>query len=303
MTFNRRIIITAIPIVGVNLTAVLAQFQFWHAHLTMWGIPGQLLFAGSLESVAIMLCYFAHLSMISADSAFKLRLGAILFALIIATMNGSHYLVNGAITAASVGVFACSAMSPILWGVYSRRQSRDILINNGLIEGRSVRLGSARWLFHPSKSFKVFSRAVWLGEQSPQAAISAYENARPISEPVIAKSVMAEPVTVEPVTVEPAEPAEPALPERALPAKPMRRARAGSKAALVRQALNDAPGDGAPAIAARLAQRGVSVSAAYVRQVKSVAARREIETRRRTMRALASGASSGYAAPNRIQDE
>jgi hypothetical protein len=293
MKLNRRIIITAIPIVGVNLTAVLAQFQFWHAHLTMWGVPGQLLFAGSLESVAIMLCYFAHLSMISADSAFKLRLGAILFALIIATMNGSHYLVNGAITAASVGVFACSAMSPILWGVYSRRQSRDILINNGLIEGRSVRLGSARWLFHPSKSFKVFSRAVWLGEQSPQAAISAYENTRLISEPVMAEPVMAEP----------AEPAEAVSSEPALPAKPMRRMRAGSKAALVRQALNDAPGIGAPAIAARLAQRGVLVSAAYVRQVKSVAARREIESRRSTMRALASGASSGYAAGNRIQDE
>lgn len=175
---NRRIIITAIPIIGVNLTAIFAQFQFWHAHLPTWEIPGQLLFAVSLESVAVMLCYFAHLSMVSADSAFKLRLGAILFALAIATMNGSHYVTRaGAITAASIGVFACSAMSPILWGVYSRRQSRDTLISNGLIEGRSVRLGSARWLFHPRRSYQVFSLAVWQGETNPREAITLLESA------------------------------------------------------------------------------------------------------------------------------
>lgn len=175
---NRQIVITAIPIVGVNLTATLAQLEFWREHLPSWGIAGQLLFACSLESVAVMLCYFAHLAMVSNDSAFKLRLGAILFALVIATMNGSHYLTaTGAITAASVGVFACSAMSPVLWGVFSKRQSRDVLLNNGLIEGRSVRLGSARWTFHPRKSFKAFSLAVWHGEQSPQEAISAIESA------------------------------------------------------------------------------------------------------------------------------
>jgi len=78
---------------------------------------------------------------------------------------------------------------------------------------------------------------------------------------------------------------------------------ADSKAALVRQAINDAPDDSAPDIAARLAEHGVSVSAAYVRQVRSLTARRTAESRRSTMRALASGASSGHAAGNRNQDE
>ena len=302
MKLNRRIIVTAIPIVGVNLTSVIAQLEFWRAHLPTWGIAGQLLFSISLESVAIMLCYFAHLAMVSTDSAFKLRLSAILFALGIATINGSHYVTRaGAITAASIGVFVCSAMSPILWGVCSRRASRDILISNGLIEPGSVRLGSARWLFHPRKSFHVFSRAIWHGERNPQIAITAYETAmvvRVIPEPVIPEPVIPEPVISEPVIPEPVIP-EPVItkadalrqivrgasPEPAALSEPAYAGKSGSKAEAVRQAVHDAPDNNAASIAAHLATQGVLVSAAYVRTVRSVESKRVATVRREAMRA------------------
>jgi hypothetical protein len=302
---NKRMLITALPLVLVNVVAVSGQYGFIKDHTT-WPVYGVAIFAAALESVALYLAYMAHASLMQNDSALRLRLAAYSFGLIAGVLNYSHYAPDGRITFVAFATGLMSASSPWLWSVYSRRASRDALMAAGLIEPHAVRLGVTRWIWHPMKSTRVMYMATWQGEQSPQAAISAYENTRPISEPVMAEPVTAEPVTVEPaepVTVEPAEPAEPALPEPARPAKPMRRARADSKAAIVRQALNDAPGDSAPVIAARLAQRGVSVSAAYVRQVRSVAARREIETRRSTMRALASGASSGYAPGNRIQDE
>ena len=282
MKLNRRIIVTAIPIVGVNLTSVIAQLEFWRAHLPTWGIAGQLLFSISLESVAIMLCYFAHLAMVSTDSAFKLRLSAILFALGIATINGSHYVTRaGAITAASIGVFVCSAMSPILWGVCSRRASRDILISNGLIEPGSVRLGSARWLFHPRKSFHVFSRAIWHGERNPQIAITAYETAmvvRVIPEPVIPEPVITKADALRQIV-------RGASPEPAALSEPAYAGKSGSKAEAVRQAVHDAPDNNAASIAAHLATQGVLVSAAYVRTVRSVESKRVATVRREAMRA------------------
>jgi hypothetical protein len=296
---NRRIIITAIPIVGVNLTAIWAQFEFWASHLPQFGTAGQALFALSIESVSVMLCYFAHLSMVSADSSFKLRAGAILFALIVATLNGSHYLTPaGSVTAASVGVFACSAMSPILWGVYSKRQARDTLIENGLIEGQSVRLGSARWFFHPRKSWQVFSLAVWSGENNPQAAIREYENRAAEIRP----GESAPPETAEPAALPASEPAAlPAAPQSPAPQEPApqpaARARRSARprstagkpnaAQAIREAVKAAPaGASAGDIAAGLEAQGITVTAAHVRAVRSAAQRAESAARRAGIRAV-----------------
>jgi len=273
MKLNSKVAVTAVPIVAVNLTSVLAQFEFWHAHLRIWGTLGQALFAFSLESVAVMLCYFAHAAMVSGDSAFKLRLSAIVFALVIATLNGSHYLHNGRLTAASVGIFACSSMSPVLWGVYSRRVSRDALISRGLIEGHSVRLGSARWVFHPVRTYRVFADAVWTGEQNPQTAITAYAERRPEPEP--------EPVTV----VEPEPEPEPVTEPEPEPVT----VTAGSKAAAVTAALAQLGTDAsAPDVTRWLAERNITVTAAYVRQIKSRQVRRSITARCDNVRAIES---------------
>ena len=274
MKLSSKITAVAIPIVAVNITSILAQFEFWHAHLQVWGVPGQILFAFSLESVAVALCVFAHAAMVAGDSAFKLRLSAILFAVGIATINGTHYLNHGRLTAASIGIFACSAISPWLWGTYSRRASRDALIASGLIEGHSVRLGSARWLFHPVMTYRVFSDAVWTGEQNPQTAITAYAERVPEPEPEPEPEPVPVSVTTAPV-------------RNAITAGSVTR---GSKAGAVTAALaalgNDASG---PAIAQWCAARGVSVTSAYVRQIKSRAANRDVASRRDSLRAIGNG--------------
>jgi len=323
---RKRMLITALPLVLVNLVAISGQYAFIKEH-TSWPVYGVAAFAAAMESVALYLAYMAHASLMQNDSAMRLRLAAYTFGLIAGVMNFTHYSPDGRITFVAFGTGLMSASSPWLWSVYSRRASRDALMLAGLIESHAVRLGVTRWIWHPVKSVRVMSMATWSAEQSPQAAISAYENVRTIPEPVTAEpdtaanaksAALALAAYLEPdetgfgpVTAEPALPGAslPALPGASLPAlpgassEPVRRMHADSKAALVRQAINDAPDDSAPDIAARLAEHGVSVSAAYVRQVRSLTARRTAESRRSTMRALASGASSGHAAGNRNQDE
>jgi hypothetical protein len=65
-----------------------------------------------------------------------------------------------------------SVSSPWLWSVHSRRVSRDALKERGLIEPHAVRLGATRWLWHPSRSFRVMRWAAWTGEADPARAIA-----------------------------------------------------------------------------------------------------------------------------------
>jgi hypothetical protein len=177
--------LTAVPIVLVNVVAFYGQFSYLHAHKS---VPPavQVIVAVALESVAIYLAWQAHLAQLANDSALRLRLSSYLIALVIAAMNYSHFCGPGWRPAFLAVAFAlASAISPVLWSVYSRRATRDALKARGLIEGRAVRLGATRWAWHPVKSFRVMSRATWAGETNPARAIALIE-AGPGREIVIA---------------------------------------------------------------------------------------------------------------------
>src|SRR5690348_12903165 len=149
---RRTQVITAIPLILVNIVAVLGQFGYLRDHLN-WPIIGVGIFAAAIESIALFLAYMAHKSLMSLDSSMRLRLGAIGFGLLSSFMNARHYEHNGNLTFVSIATGLMSASSPILWGIYSRRQSRDELMARGLIEPGAVRLGFNRWLMYPVKSF------------------------------------------------------------------------------------------------------------------------------------------------------
>ena len=172
---NRRTVLAAIPVVLVNLVAFAGQLAFLHDHLP-WPLPGQVLVAVALESIAIYLAWHAHVAQVANDSALRLRLAAYASGLLIGAMNYSHYAVDGwRPTFAAITVGLMSASSPWLWSVHSRRASRDVLLAAGLIEPHALRLGSTRWMWHPVLSFRVMRRATWEGETDPQAAIAAIE--------------------------------------------------------------------------------------------------------------------------------
>ena len=165
-------VLAAVPVVLVNVVAFYGQLAFLRVHLP-WPPAGQVVMAVTLESVAVYLALHAHLAQVANDSALRLRLAAYGFALVIAAMNYSHYADGWRPTFAAVAVALCSAASPWLWGVHSRRVSRNKLLADGLVEPHALRLGSTRWLWHPIRSFKVMFAATWEGETDPAKAITA----------------------------------------------------------------------------------------------------------------------------------
>jgi hypothetical protein len=162
--------LAAVPIVLVNTVATGAQLGFWRAHLPA---AQAVMVALALESIAIYLAWQAHLAQLADDSALRLRLAAYGFALVIGTLNYSHFMLPGwRPTVAAVTFGLMSAVSPWLWSVHSRRASRDALKARGLIEPHAVRLGATRWTWHPYRSACVMWRATWLGETDPAKAIA-----------------------------------------------------------------------------------------------------------------------------------
>jgi hypothetical protein len=167
----------AVPVAMVNATAFVGQFAYIRDHVP-WTFPGQVLVAATFESVAVYLAWHAHMAKMKNDSATRLVIGAQLFALIMGLMNYSHYAAGWRPTPLAVGLGLMSLLSPLLWGVHSKRASRDVLMAQGLVEPHAVRLGANRWTWHPVRSLQVMYHATWVGENNPGAAIGLYEDHR-----------------------------------------------------------------------------------------------------------------------------
>lgn len=171
-----RYVVAGIPLVLVNAIAFSGQLGFIRDHIH-WPLAGQIAFAAALESIALFLAYAAHDALMQEDSALRLRLASYGVALLVGVLNYSHYAHGwDKPTFEAIGTALMSVISPWLWGVFSRRSSRDLLKAKGLIEGRSVRLGLARWLFWPIRSYRVYRLAAWTGEQNPHEAIAYAES-------------------------------------------------------------------------------------------------------------------------------
>ena len=178
----RRAVYMAVPVLAVNACAFLGQLGYFHTHLTAWGLPGQLLVAAALESIAVFLSYHAHIARIGDDPAFRLQMSAYGLALVIGALNYSHWAsADWRPNPIAITFALMSAVSPWLWGIHSRRESRDLLKASGLIEPHAVRLGSTRWTWHPYRSARTMYRATWEGITSPADAIAADQAAREAS--------------------------------------------------------------------------------------------------------------------------
>jgi hypothetical protein len=167
-------IVAALPIVMVNIVAVTGQFQWAREHLPTWDWYGQIVFAIALETIALTLAYHAHLAETENDSALGLKLASYGFGLLIGTLNFSHYSHEWQPNAVALVVGMMSSVSPVLWGIYSRRVSRNRLLANGLIDRHSIRLGMTRWVWHPIRSARVTYAATWNGETHVARAIDRY---------------------------------------------------------------------------------------------------------------------------------
>jgi hypothetical protein len=249
---KRRLIIAAVPIILVNVIAFSGQLAFLRDHLS-WPLPGLIMFAAALESIALYLAFMSHEALMAEDASFRLRMGSYAVAFIVGLMNYSHYSPDGP-TFVGLATGLMSAASPALWGIYSRRNSRDALKAKGLIESRTVKFGGARWFWWPLRTFPVFRHAVWTGETDPAAAVAQYDSERAAMVPSEPRMSLRDSI---------------------------------SQADAVRVALRDSDLSAAPEIASWLAARGwPSVTPAYIRQIRSIDGRKDASERRSGIRAV-----------------
>lgn len=263
-------IFAAIPLIGVNAVAIYGQYGYLQDHLSwpsiaIWGL------AITIESIAIYLSYMAHQALIALDTSMRIRLSAIGFGLLAGFMNLSHYSPNWHISVAGIATGTLSASSPFLWGVYSRRQSRDLLSEKGLIEPGAIRLGN-RWIVHPAWCIPVYRYAVWNGIRNPTDAIERYQETE--KEEIITGEVVNEIPEIEtlPEIENIPEPEPEPEPERIPEPGPERisephiRSKTDAvRAAYVALGANAASSD----VVKYAADRGFAVTGAYARTIRS----------------------------------
>jgi hypothetical protein len=169
----------AVPLILVNTSAILGQAMWAKDHLVpawMQGHPAAVialcvLFALTVESIAVYLAYEAHAAAMEGQAYGTLRLASYTVASVAGVMNYLHFAgKDHAPTPLAVTFGLLSSMSPWLWGIRSRSMHRVVLTEKGLIDPRSVRFTLAQRLLYPFATFGAYRLAVWNGVNNPAQA-------------------------------------------------------------------------------------------------------------------------------------
>lgn len=199
--------VLAVPVILVNLAAVWGQAGWAYDNITTGGLTGLIvaaLFAGSVESTGIYLAWESHEALMADQAAALLRAGSYAVGLLAGVLNFVHFAPHS--LAAGVAFGALSAVSPWLWGIWSRARNRARLAELGLVDARGVKLSTARKVWHPVRSVKVMSWAAWAGVVDPGMAVAGWQAAQaapalpdPTPEPEPQPEAEAEPAARPPV--------------------------------------------------------------------------------------------------------
>lgn len=150
-------------LIAVNTFAVIGQWSWAYQSLghDMVIAVG---FAITLESISLYLTAMANAAMLANDKAGPLRLAAYGVGLLVGVMNYNAHSSDWSPNAMAIAFGILSMMSPILWGIWARRQHRDQLRAAGLIDPRTVKVPTTLWVLYPSYAFKILRLGVRQGE-------------------------------------------------------------------------------------------------------------------------------------------
>lgn len=168
-----------LPLFLVNAAAVWGQAGWANTNLHH-GLIVAVLFALAVESIGAYLAFEAHEALMADQASGMLRMGSYGVGLLAGTLNYLHFVPEGLSTAVAFGCL--SAVSPWLWAIWSRATNRARLAELGMVDVRAVKLGTARKVFHPVKSFKVVRWAAWEGITSPQEAVEGWQGTGRVSQ-------------------------------------------------------------------------------------------------------------------------
>jgi hypothetical protein len=159
----------------VNSAAIWGQAGWALEHIVpaQWdwraGLALALGFAAALELIGVFLATMADEAEARHQSAGGIRLGSYAVGLVSGALNLSHW---GVWTAAAAAFGFLSAVSPFLWGIYSRvRRGRPI--------------APSRRFWHPVAAVRLIRHMAWRGLTDELAAIEALAEAdAPLAPPV-----------------------------------------------------------------------------------------------------------------------
>lgn len=169
-----------VPLVLVNAAAIWGQAGWANTNLHHGWIVA-VLFALAVESIGMYLAFEAHDALMADQGSGLLRIGSYGVGLLAGTLNYLHFRPEGMSTAVTFGCL--SAASPWLWAIWSRARNRGRLAELGMVDVRAVKLGTARKVMHPVKSFRVVRWAAWEGITNPGDAVTGWEWTRNNPEP------------------------------------------------------------------------------------------------------------------------
>ena len=193
----------AVPLILVNLSAVWGQAGWAYDHITAGGIVVALLFAFSVESIGVYLAWESHEALMADQASAFLRFGSYAVGGLVGVLNYLHFSAQS--FAIGIAFGALSAISPWLWGIWSRARNRTRLAELGLVDIRGVKLSTARKLWHPVRSVRVLSWAAWEGVTDPADAVAGWARTAAQTETVSETATVAaaadEPEFIEPEPV------------------------------------------------------------------------------------------------------
>lgn len=197
------------PLLIVNAAAVFGQFQWAMTDIAGddWALGGKIalaaLIAGGAESIAITVGWYAHDALLNkwTSTAARLRRGSYAIAAIIGGINYWHFAGEGLKPTPAAVLFAiCSIMSPILWGLRSRRAHRLQLRDEGVVDCLGAVFSAERFRAFPIRTVKARRWSIEHNVTDPVAAWVGYNaerDARRTSRPVKSGRAQVDPSRVQ----------------------------------------------------------------------------------------------------------
>ena len=170
------------PITAVTLTAMFGQVVFLHdeaapaelPELARWAVAVWI--AGAVECVSLYIGWQAHDALLKKNfrAALRRRVASYAIALLVGGINYWHFSDGGDPTPLALIFGLCSALSPWLWGMHTRREAHLQLVADGVIDRNGAQFSSEKWLNFPIHTWKARRYSIMNNITSPVRAWDEY---------------------------------------------------------------------------------------------------------------------------------
>jgi hypothetical protein len=172
---GRTILVTG-PILAPMAVAWTGQSQF-AIQILGWAFAASVLYAAAYELTTVYWAWLYHQARTDGDSGWEYRLGTWVFAAGAAVQQWWHYSDHWAATPRAVTYSVMSAVGVLLWEGRARLiHRRKMRAENKLAPARP-RIGPARWVRYPVRSWTAWSLITLEGHQTLDAAWTAADAA------------------------------------------------------------------------------------------------------------------------------